>query len=185
MLDKLRKSLKDSPVIKRGEYNYFINPITDGIPALDPEVLEEACYAITEAVDFEGVDCIVAIESMGIHIGAVLSTITRVPLNIIRKKQYWLPGEVKLQQTTGYGKGELYLNSIKKGDTVVLVDSIISTGGTMVAALKGLKEVGAKVRDAVAVVERGDGVRRVEAETGVKVKTLVKINVGENKVDVV
>ena len=183
-LVRLRRSLAESPVIKRGEYDYFINPMTDGLPALEPEILGEACEAIREAVNFSGVDRIVTIESMGIHVGAVLSAKTGVPLTVIRKKQYWLPGEILLDQTTGYSHSTLYLNGIPKGAVVVLVDSIISTGGTMTAALKGLKEAGATVRDAVAVVERGSGVLAVKKETGVTVKTLVKIDVTEKRVKV-
>jgi len=32
MLERLKKSLFEAPVFKRGEYNYFIHPITDGVP---------------------------------------------------------------------------------------------------------------------------------------------------------
>ena len=41
MLDKLKRSLEESPVVRMGEYDYFVNPVTDGIPSMDPVVLEE------------------------------------------------------------------------------------------------------------------------------------------------
>ena len=39
MLERLIQSLEASPVMRRGEYNYFIHPITDGVPLLEPAIL--------------------------------------------------------------------------------------------------------------------------------------------------
>ena len=35
----LRKSLEDSPIVWKGEYAYFVNPISDGVPRLDPDLM--------------------------------------------------------------------------------------------------------------------------------------------------
>jgi adenine phosphoribosyltransferase len=118
---------------------------------------------------------------MGIHIAAVLSQLTGLPFNIIRKRPYGLPGEVVLNQSTGYSRGNMYLNSVKKGDVVTIVDAVISTGGTLTAVINGLRKAGAIIKDIVCVIERGEGVREVEKATGFKVKTLVMIDVN-NKV---
>lgn len=176
-LEKLRESLRESPVIKRGEYNYFINPLTDGIPRLEADILKDVTDEIKKVVDLGDIDLIVTIESMGIHIAAALSLASGLPVNMVRKKQYWLPGEVVLDQSTGYSKGKLYVNDVPKGTRVIVVDAIVSTGGTLVAVLNGLKKVGAVVKDVVCVLERGDGVNRVKEETGFDVKTLVKVDV--------
>ena len=65
---------------------------------------------------------------------------------------------------TGYSKSQLFLNGINKGDRVIVVDDVISTGGTLLAALESLKVAGATVVDVVVVVRRGDGVERLRAE---------------------
>ncbi|MBQ3718730.1 MAG: purine phosphoribosyltransferase family protein, partial [Methanomicrobium sp.] len=138
MFDKLVKSLETCPIVKRGEYNYFIHPISDGVPIVEPELLREVAVLMLRNLNLEGVTKIVVAEAMGIHIGVALSMMTDIPLTIIRKREYKLPGEIALHQTTGYSKGELYLNSIKKGEKVVVVDDVFSTGGTMKAILSGL-----------------------------------------------
>ncbi|MBD3388221.1 MAG: adenine phosphoribosyltransferase [Candidatus Altiarchaeales archaeon] len=183
MLELLRKSLEDAPVMRRGEYNYFIHPLTDSIPPIEPGLVREVCEAIERRADLD-VDYIVTMEAMGIHISAVLSQMTGLPLNIVRKRSYGLPGEVVLDQSTGYSRGEMYLNSVRKGDIVTVVDAVISTGGTLKAVLSGLRRAGAIVKDVICVIERGDGLRGVEECTGFTVKTLAKIEVGE-KVDIV
>jgi adenine phosphoribosyltransferase len=121
-------------------------------------------------------------EAMGIHVAAVLSQKTGLPVNIVRKRQYFLPGEVVLDQSTGYSKGQMFINAVNKGDKLLVVDVVISTGGTLIAVLNALKKIGAKVVDVICVIERGDGVTKVRKATGITVKTLVKIDVKNGKV---
>jgi len=174
MLPILTQSLKDAPITLRGDYYYFIHPITDGVPELTPALLSEVADRIIELVD-TSVDKIVTIEAMGIPVGTALSMKTGIPLVIIRKRQYNLPNEIAVHQCTGYSKGELYLNGIAKGDRVLIVDDVISTGGTMKAVIQALEIAGALVSDIVAVIERGEGVASLRA-AGHDVKTLVSVD---------
>jgi len=128
------------------------------------------------------VDAVLTMEAMGIHIATALALKTDLPMNIVRKREYGLSGEVVLDQTTGYSKGKMYINAVEKGDRLLVVDSVLSTGGTLVAVLNGLNKAGAEVVDVVCVIERGDGVKYVKEKTGVDVKTLVKIDVVDGKV---
>jgi adenine phosphoribosyltransferase len=171
MLNRLVTSLETCPMIKRGEYNYFINPITDGVPIIDPALLREVCTAMVKVLDLTNVDKIVVVEAMGIHIGSILSVMTDIPMTIMRKRAYKLPGEIAVHQTTGYSKGELYLNGIYNGDRVVIIDDVVSTGGTMRALLKALEIAGASVVDVCIAVQRGD------PDIGRPYKSLVKIEV--------
>lgn len=179
MLDRLIASLESCPMVRRGEYNYFIHPITDGVPLLEPTLLREVACAMIGVMDLGNVDKIVTAEAMGIHIGTTLSLMTDIPLNIMRKRQYSLPGEIAVHQSTGYAKGELYLNGIEKGDRVVVIDDVISTGGTMKAVIAALELAGAEVVDICVVIRRG------VPDVGRPVKTLVGIEVDENGVHVV
>lgn len=165
-------------MVKRGEYNYFIHPITDGVPVVEPALLRDVCSAMIKMINWNGVDKIVVVEAMGIHIGAVLSVMTDIPMTVMRKRAYKLPGEVAVHQTTGYSKGELYINGIKKGERVVIIDDVVSTGGTMRALLKALEIAGADVVDVCIAVQRGN------PDIGRPYKSLVRIDVTE-KVHVV
>ena len=181
MLETIKKSLLEAPVIKKGDYDYFIHPITDGIPLVEAGVMEEIADAITEYADLD-VDKIVCVEAMGIHIATALSLKTGIPFVVVRKRQYGLVGEVDVHQVTGYSRGNLYINGLKKGDRVILVDDVVSTGGTMIAVLNALKLMKVDLVDVLAVMEKGIGKEKVESETGCKVKALVKVNVKKGKV---
>jgi adenine phosphoribosyltransferase len=182
MLEILKKSLKKAPIVKRGKYSYFIHPITDGVPAIDPRLLDEISDYIIEYCDMN-VDRILSIEAMGIPLATAISLKTGIPFSIVRKRQYQLPGEIKISQSTGYSKGELYINGVEKGNRILLVDDVISTGGTLRFLVKALEEKGVTISDIIVIVGRGDGVQQL-AEQGIKVKTLVDIAVSEDGVSI-
>jgi adenine phosphoribosyltransferase len=181
MRKKFRKSLIESDVVKRGTYDYFINPITSGVPEIFPEIINEICEAIISSVDVKNVDIILTIESMGIHIASVLSQMTGIPLNIVRKKSQHTSNEIVLKQETGYGTSNLYM-TLQKNKKVLILDSVISTGGTLIAVIGGLKKLNTDIIDIVCVIERGDGVKKVKEITGYDVKTLDKIHIKDKKV---
>lgn len=181
MLEKLKKSLLEAPIIKKGEYNYFVHPITDGIPLVEAGLMEEVAEAISKIADLD-VDKIVCVEAMGIHIATALSLKTKIPFVVVRKRFYGLEGEVSVHQATGYSTGELYINGVSEGERVILVDDVVSTGGTMAAVLNALKGMGVVVVDVIAVIEKGEGKGIVERKTGFNVKTLLKVNVENAKV---
>ncbi len=180
MLERLKKSLLQAPVFKRGSYNYFIHPITDGVPEIRPDLIREVVSHIVRIADLE-VDKIVTVEAMGIPIGIALSMICDIPLVIIRKRKYGLPGEIEVSQVTGYSKSQLFLNGIDRGDRVIVVDDVISTGGTLLATLESLKVAGASISDIVVVIKRGDGSDKLKAR-GYDVKTMVEVDVDDKRV---
>ncbi len=182
MLKNLRETMRTAPIVKRGSYNYFIHPISDGVPVVKPELLREVIACIVKNANLD-VDKIVTIEAMGLPLGAALSTITDIPFIIIRKRKYELPGEIAVHQATGYSKGELYLNGINKGDRVLIIDDVISTGGTMKAVIWALEKAGASIEDIIVVIERGEG-KKIIKDMGYNVQTMIKIDVDENGVKI-
>jgi adenine phosphoribosyltransferase len=167
-----------------GDYDYIVNPVTDGIPRVMPDVLEEVVEEIARVGNFD-CEVICTPEAMGIPFAAALSLKLGIPYNIIRKRKYGLQGEMSVRQVTGYSEKELYLNGIGPEDRVCLVDDVLSTGGTLIAVVKALRVIGAVLVDTVVVVEKGEGRKRLEEELGIKVKTLVRVEVRDGKVVVV
>ena len=128
MFNKLTESLEKCPIVKRGEYNYFIHPVSDGVPIVEPSLLREVAVLMIKNLSLEGVTKIVVAEAMGIHIGVALSLMTEIPLTIIRKREYHTEGEISLHTTTRKLK----------------------------AILEGIAEKGAEVADVLVVIKRGE-----------------------------
>lgn len=182
MLENLKESLENAPIVKKGDYNYFVHPISDGIPLVEPKLLKEISKCIADNIDLSKIDKIVAVESMGIHIATALSLQTGVPFLVIRKREYGLEGEKKVNQKTGYGSANLYINNINKGDNILLIDDVISTGGTLKALVKSLNDININLTNIVAVIEKGEGKKIVEEELNIQIMTLVKMDVIDGKV---
>ncbi len=177
MLERLKRSVTECPVVRIGEYQYFVHPITDGIPFMEPELLEEVVDEILAVGDFD-CDYILAPEAMGIHLAVPISLRTGIPYSVVRKRRYGLEGEMNIAQSTGYSKSDMYINGISKGDRVTIVDDVLSTGGTLKALVNALKQkVGADVVDIIMVFEKTDRKKEIEEEIGVPVKTLLKVDV--------
>ena len=64
-MNQLRTSLQNAPVIWKGDYPYFIHPVTDGVPRMDPEVLKAIVELTVERVDWSQIDVLLGIEAMG------------------------------------------------------------------------------------------------------------------------
>ena len=153
-MERLRDSLHDAPIIDKDGYDYLVHPISNGVPTLDPALLREVVVGITQEADLADVDKIVAPEAMGIHIATALSLQTDIPLVVIRKRAYGLDGEVALHQQTGYSESEMYINDVESGDSVLIVDDLLSTGGTLAAICDAFDDIGADIVDIVVALRK-------------------------------
>ena len=179
----LKQSLSDAPIIWKGDYPYFIHPITDGVPRLEPNVLQAIVDLIEPLVDWDNIDIILGIEAMGLPLTAPLAMRTGVPMVIARKRDYGLEGEVEINQQTGYSKGSIYLNDIKAGERIAIIDDVLSTGGTMRSVIEGVKQTKARVENIVIVVEKGDGMQNLKQDyPSIRFDSLVKLHMDGEKI---
>ncbi|MEE6208661.1 hypoxanthine/guanine phosphoribosyltransferase [Salarchaeum sp. III] len=179
-MDRLKRSLLDAPIIEKDDYQYFVHPISDGVPVLEPELLREIVIKIIRKAEIEGVDKIVTPAAMGIHISTAVSLMTDIPLVVIRKRSYGLEDEVSLTQQTGYSESEMYINDVHAGDRVLVLDDVLSTGGTLRAITDALDHIGADVSDVVAVIKK-EGPNELD-EHDIDVKTLINVDVIDGEV---
>lgn len=181
MLEEVKKSLEASPIVKKNDYNYFINPISDGVPAMNPKLLRELSLMVHKYANLD-VDKIVAVEAMGIHLATALSLATDIPFVVIRKRSYGLEGETEVYQKTGYGSSNLFINDLHEGERILLIDDVVSTGGTFTALIQTLIDMGVEIKSAVAVIEKGEGKEVVESQTGIEIISIIKLDVIDGKV---
>lgn len=183
----LKSVYKSAKVVKSGTHFTTVNEFTDQLPALRPKVLWEAALAVVKTGNFN-VDKIVTEEDKGAPLATLVSVMTNTPLAIARWYPYSLGthNEVKVKIDSEYFRGDLYLNGVLPGDTVAIVDDTISTGGALVALIKAVREAGGVVSEVVCAVEKVGslGVEKVFRETGVAVKTIMRISVTESGVEV-
>ncbi|MFB6302283.1 MAG: hypoxanthine/guanine phosphoribosyltransferase [Haloferacaceae archaeon] len=182
-MERLHESLRDAPIVEKEGYHYFVHPVSDGVPTFRPALLREVAVGVVRAADIDGVDKIVTPAAMGIHISTAVSLMTDIPMVVVRKRQYGLDGEVSVEQRTGYGESEMYVNDVAPGDRVLVLDDVLSTGGTMRAVLDALDYIGAEVADAIAVIRKA-GPTELD-DTDHRVTALVTVTVDDGAVRIV
>lgn len=121
-------------------------------------------------------DYIVAVEARGFLFGAAMATAMGIGLVPVRKAGK-LPGitvGVDYELEYGTDRLELHEGAVTAGHRVVLVDDLLATGGTILAAAKLMRSVGAEVAAALFVIDLPDlgGSQRLEA-AGLVCETLI------------
>ncbi|MEC7686115.1 MAG: hypoxanthine/guanine phosphoribosyltransferase [Candidatus Thermoplasmatota archaeon] len=184
-LSVLQDSLRGSPIIWKGDYPYFIHPISDGIPRMDADVLRATRDLIVEMVDWSKIDLIVSVEAMGLPLLAAVGDATGKPTVVIRKREYGMEGEVQVDVSTGYSQSTTFINDISAGERILIVDDVISTGGTLEPILATLEEMGVILQDIVIAIEKGEGRERLAKEKpGWPIRTLARIDIIDGKVEI-
>ena len=124
----------------------------------DPEAYMQACDVLHDRYKDMNVDKIVGIDAGGFVFGAVLSYQLGIGFVPVRK-----PG--KLPRATyaqdyqlEYGQDtlEIHQDALVQDDSVLIIDDLLATGGTIEATTKLIRRVGAHVQDAAFVISLPD-----------------------------
>jgi adenine phosphoribosyltransferase len=123
------------------------------------------------------IDVVAGIESRGFIIGSILAHRLDRGFVPIRKKGK-LPAETESEEyELEYGTDtiEIHKDAIAKGNKVLLVDDLIATGGTSMAACKLIKKIGGEVVEFCAIIDLPDlgGKKKLE-KAGYPVFSLVE-----------
>lgn len=94
-------------------------------------------------------------DARGFLIGSVVAYQLNKPLVLFRK-QGKLPADVLSEAyQTEYGEAylEVHADSLCEGDSVIMFDDLIATGGTLIAAANLIRRMGAEVYEAAAIID--------------------------------
>jgi adenine phosphoribosyltransferase len=173
------QAFDNQPLTQVGDYKFLINPLTEQIPATSAELLRATTEWLVEVGDFNRANKIAGEEDKGAILVASTSLATGLPFGMARWYPTGLEGQISVEFDMEYTNGQLFLNGIDENDKVIIVDDMISTGGTMIALIEAIKLAKANLIDIVCVAEKFEygGVHSIESSTGYRVKTLVNVSV--------
>ena len=181
------QNFDDQPLIQIKGHKFLINSLTEQIPATSAELLGATTAWLVEVGEFERANKIAGEEDKGAILVASTSLATGLPFGMARWYPTGFEGEVSVDFKMEYASGKLFLNGIESHDKVIIVDDMISTGGTMLAMIHAVQLAEAEIVDIVCVAEKIEygGVKRILNETGYAVKTLVKVSVSGERSKVI
>ncbi|WP_323001681.1 adenine phosphoribosyltransferase [Denitromonas sp.] len=102
-----------------------------------------------------GIDVVAGIDARGFILGAVVAHELNVGFVPVRKKGKLPFNTVSEEYELEYGSAtvELHTDAVKAGDRVLLIDDLIATGGTMMAAKKLIERLGGSIVEGAAIVD--------------------------------
>ena len=167
LLDKAIRRVYDFP--KPGILFYDVTGIF-----INPEAFAFCIDRMLDLYKDKKIDGVAGVESRGFLFAAPFAERAGLPLVLIRKRGK-LPGNTyKCKYALEYGTAEIEAHKldIKKGGVYLVVDDLIATGGTLVAARTLIEQGGGSVSDFFGVI----GLPELNYETALapaKVTTLI------------
>ena len=124
-----------------------------------PDILRELGKMFAERIP-TAVTRIAGPELGAIALAAAASMASGRPFVIVRN------------QKKGYGSGKLLEGKIETGETVIIIEDVLTTGGQVLEAVKSLESAGAKVAGILGVLDRQEGARQNIESAGYKFEAL-------------
>ncbi len=161
MVNRIAELLREHGAVEYGEFvlasgarsTYYIN-VKSALTS--PEVL----VAVGEEISsLEPFDVVAGVAVGGIPIAVSVSIASRKPYAIVRESE-------KTHGKSGRVIGEV------SGRTVLLVEDVTTTGGSVLAGIEALRAAGGTVRTVVTIVDRQAGAGRFLEQAGVRLRSL-------------
>lgn len=122
-------------------------------------------------------DLVAGVDARGFILGSVLAYELNLGFVPVRKKGKLPSRTVAEDYALEYGNAtvEMHVDAVRPGQRVILVDDLIATGGTMLAAIRLLQRLGANVVEAAAIIDLPElGGSQAIAATGTPLFTVCR-----------
>ncbi len=149
--DDLNGLIRDVPDFpKEGIVYKDITPLL-----LNPKALAGAADLMAKPFQEAGIDRVLGIESRGFIFGAPMSVALGAGFGLVRKagKLPYKTYSASYELEYGTDTVELHIDTVEKGQRVLIVDDLIATGGTAAAAIDLVEEAGGEVVGCTFLIE--------------------------------
>ena len=164
--------LHEKGAIKFGDFtltsgkksSYYVDlRIVPSFPHQFRKMVKRLQSNISEKIGLENFDYLVSVPTSGLVIASALATETVKPLIYVRNKP------------KDYGTSKSIEGSFEQGKKALMIDDVATTGGSVVNAIKLLKEAGIVISDAFVIINRMEGASEALEAEGVKIHNLTDI----------
>ncbi len=128
-----------------------------------PDLMEQIAKEMTNLVKNIKFDIMAGVPYTALPITVHMSRILNKPMIYARR------------ETKSYGTGRKIEGVYKKGDRCIIIDDMITDGGSKFENIEPMKKAGMKVKDVVVVLDREQGGGKNLAKKGYKLTSLLKL----------
>ena len=133
--------------------SYYVNSKKVLFHAEAITLLGELLYEATADLQFQAIG--------GLEVGAI--PMAAAALTAFHRHGRPLEGFFVRKQAKGHGSQEVLEGQVKPGDKVVVIDDVLTTGGSVVQAIRAVEAAGAAVVRVVCICDRLQGAREALA----------------------
>jgi len=141
----------------------------------NPDAMKNVINLTKKYWENKDITSIAGIEARGFITGSILADHLNLPFIPIRKKGKLPHDTISQEYGLEYGKAtiEVHVDAINKNDNVLIVDDLIATGGTTLASIKLIKNLGENIIGCTFIIDLPslEGKKKIEA-MGFEVQTL-------------
>ena len=121
----------------------------------DPDAFRAIVQALALEAKRLAVQRIAAVDARGFILGGAVAYETHTPFALVRKKGKLPYKTITADYALEYGSAtiEIHADACERGDRVLIVDDLIATGGTLLAAAKLFRSLGGEVAGVAAVID--------------------------------
>jgi len=138
--------------------------LVSGFPEAFKKIIDMYAEVARNEIGLGSFDRVAGIPITGISFSSVLSYMLSKPFLYVRR-------EIKSP-----GRERRVEGLLNPGDTILLADDFIATGGNLVAATDALRSEGGLVKDAIVLIDREEGGEEALERVDVKLHSLLKIS---------
>lgn len=130
-----------------------------------PGFFNEVCEIYVKMIKHEvaKVDRVAGVPTAGLPFATLVSYKLGLPLIYVRKEQ------------KAHGKGKMIEGILRKGDNVLIIDDLITTGGSLINSVNNVREEGGIVRDVAVFLDREQGGKENLKKVGVELHSILSI----------
>jgi len=132
-----------------------------------PDAFKKVCDLYTEIIKIEigadKIERIAGVPTAGISFGSIAAYSLKKPFLYVRST----PRE--------HGRGRQVEGILNPGDRVVLVDDLVTKGGSVLKAAESVRAEGGVVTDAVVLVDRQENGKQILADADIKLHYMITI----------
>ena len=109
----------------------------------------------------------------GMAIGA--DPITASMITVAGQQGRPLKGFIVRKESKAHGKGRDVEGPVEAGNSIVIVEDVVTTGGSSLKAIEKVLQAGLKVRGVLAIIDRLEGGAEAFQEAGYELQTLLTV----------
>jgi len=136
---------------------------------LDGEAANLIAAGIIESFAGNVPDCV-----GGMAIGA--DPITAAVITVAWQAGIPLRGFIVRKEAKAHGTGQQVEGPVASGQRALMVEDVITTGGSSLTAIEHARNFGLQVDRLIAIVDRGENSRQIFADVGVEFSALFHVN---------